>query len=96
MSLTLGNVLLVALMTTLGAMLGRFIKRNSRRLQYLNEVARAVLFVLGIIAAVALAAYSPGPGLVKAGAVGFYVGAVYGMVASEPRPRRPQHEKPPE
>jgi membrane associated rhomboid family serine protease len=88
-TLTVGHVLLVAVGTILGASLGRFIKRHSPRLRYLKEMARAVLFVLGIGAAVALAAYSPGTAVVKATLVGFYVGAVYGLVASEPQMRQP-------
>lgn len=88
MSLTLGHVVLVAFTTVVGASLGRFIRRRSRRLQFLNEVARAVLFLLGITAAVVLAAVSSAGPLEKVALVGFYIGAVYGLVASEPRPPR--------
>jgi NhaP-type Na+/H+ or K+/H+ antiporter len=88
MSLTVGHVLLVAFTTVVGASLGRFIRRRSRRLQFLNEVARAVLFLVGITAAVVLAAVSSVVPLEKVALVGFYIGAVYGLVASEPRPPR--------
>ncbi len=85
MSLTIGHVLVIALTTALGAAAGRLIKARSRRLRYLNEVARAALFLLGIIASVAVVVWSPGSGLDKAAMAGLYIGAVYGMVASEPR-----------
>jgi hypothetical protein len=88
-SLTVGHVLVVALMTALGAAAGRFIKSRSPRLRFLNEVARAVLFLLGLTAAVALAVWAPAPGIEKAGMAGLYIGAVYGMVASDPPRRRP-------
>lgn len=85
MSLTIGHVLVIALTTALGAAVGRLIKARSRRLRYLNEVARAGLFLLGLIASVAVVVWSPGSGLAKAAMAGLYIGAVYGMVASEPR-----------
>lgn len=85
MSLTVGHVLVIALTTALGAAVGRLIKARSPRLQYLNEVARAALFLVGVILSVLLVVWSPGSGLEKAAMVGFYVGAVYGLVASEPR-----------
>jgi integral membrane sensor domain MASE1 len=94
MSLTVGHVLLVAVATILGAGLGRFIKQRSARLRYLKEVVRAVLFVVGIAAAVALVALSPGTPVEKSGLVAFYVGAVYGLIASDPPRRvRPQQEE---
>jgi membrane associated rhomboid family serine protease len=85
-NLTLGHVLIVAVTTVVGASLGRFIRRHSRRLQFLNEVTRAALFLLGITAAVVLVALSRASSIEKAALVGFYIGAVYGLVASEPRP----------
>lgn len=98
MNLTVGHVLIVALGTVLGASLGRFIRQRSRRLRFLNDRTRAVLFLVGITAAVVLGAMSHASAIEKAGLVGFYIGAVYGLVASEPRPRAPgpQAEKPPE
>ncbi len=95
MSLTLGHVILIAVTTALGAGLGRFIKARSLRLRYLNEVARAVLFLLGLIVAVLIVALSPGSGTEKSTLVGFYIGAVYGLVASEPKPRTPPNQKKP-
>jgi integral membrane sensor domain MASE1 len=84
-SLTVGHVVAVAVATIVGAGLGRFIRRHSPRLRYLKEVVRAALFVLGIAAAVALAAFSPASAVVKSTLVGFYIGAVYGLLATEPR-----------
>lgn len=95
MNLTLGHVVLIAVTTVLGAALGRFIKARSLRLRFLNEVARAVLFLLGIIVAVLIVALSPGSGAEKSALVGFYIGAIYGLVASEPRPRTPPNQKRP-
>lgn len=89
MSLTVGHVLVIALTTVLGAAFGRFIKVRSPRLRFLNEVARAALFLLGLIVAVVLAVWAPASGLDKAAMAGLYIGAVYGMVASDPPRRRP-------
>jgi membrane associated rhomboid family serine protease len=94
MSLTLGHVTLVVLATVAGAVLGRAIRRRSARLRFLKEVVRAALFVLGIAAAVALAASSPGTGTAKAAAVGFYVGAAYGLFATDARVPRPTQDPP--
>lgn len=85
MSLTLSHVLLVAAATAVGAGLGRAIRVRSRRLQYLKEIVRAVLFLAGIAAVVAFVALSPGNAVEKSTFAGFYIGAVYGLVASEPR-----------
>jgi len=97
-SLTVGHVLVVALGTVLGASLGRLIKSRSRRLSFLNDRARAALFLVGITLAVVLGAISRATGLEKAAMVGFYIGAVYGLVASEPArraPTRPEGEDSP-
>ncbi|MCL8208716.1 MAG: hypothetical protein K6V97_11685 [Actinomycetia bacterium] len=85
MSLTLSHVLLVALATAVGAALGRAIRARSRRLQYLKEIVRAAAFLLGVVAVVAFVALSPGTAVEKSTLAGFYIGALYGLVASEPR-----------
>jgi NhaP-type Na+/H+ or K+/H+ antiporter len=92
MSLTAGHVLLVAIGTIVGASLGRFIRQRSRRLRFLNDRARAGLFLLGITLAVVIGALSHASGTEKAGMVGFYIGAVYGLVASDPQRRQPSDD----
>jgi NhaP-type Na+/H+ or K+/H+ antiporter len=94
-NLTVGHVLLVALGTVVGASLGRFIRQRSRRLRFLNDRTRAVFFLLGITVAVVLGALSHASGVEKAGMVAFYIGAVYGLVASEPVRRTPAASDPP-
>lgn len=94
MSLTVGHVALVVLATVAGAVVGRAIRRRSARLRFLKEVVRAALFVLGMAAAVALAATAPGSAAAKAVAVGFYVGAAYGLFATDARAPRKTREPP--
>jgi NhaP-type Na+/H+ or K+/H+ antiporter len=88
-NLTVGHVLVVALGTVVGASIGRFIRQRSRRLRFLNDRTRAVLFLVGITAAVVLGAPRNASGIEKAGMVAFYIGAVYGLVASDPVRRQP-------
>jgi hypothetical protein len=93
-SLTLSHVLLVAAATAVGAGLGRAIRVRSRRLQYLKEIVRAALFLLGMAGVVAFVALSAGNAVQKSTFAGFYIGAIYGLVASEPR--RPPGRRGPE
>ncbi|MBX5466660.1 MAG: hypothetical protein K6U14_04080 [Firmicutes bacterium] len=98
MSLTFVHVVTVVLTTAAGAFLGRAVRNRWRRLQYLNEAARAVLFLIGAVAVVWYVASTPATGAQKAALAGLYLGAVYGLVASDPRPRRRRDEvdEPPE
>ena len=87
MSLTLVHVLFVVIMTTIGASVGRFIRNRSKRLLYLKETVRAVLFLLGTLAVVWYLAGTHASGVAKAGLAGLYIGLVYGLIASDPRSR---------
>lgn len=94
-SLTLLHVLFVVIMTTVGASAGRFIRNHSKRLTYLKESVRAILFLLGTVAVVWYLAGTHASGVSKAGLAGLYIGLVYGLIASDPRPRRAATEQSP-
>lgn len=87
MSLTFFHVFFVVITTAVGASAGRFIRNRSKRLRYLNEGARAVFFLAGTIAVIWYLAGTSAPGVQKAGLAGLYIGLVYGLIASDPRPR---------
>lgn len=91
MSLTLAHVLTVVLTTAAGAFMGRAVRNRSKRLRFLNEGARAVLFLAGGIAVVWYLSSTSATGSEKAALAGLYIGAVYGLVASDPRPRQRPH-----
>lgn len=88
MSLTLAHVVFVAVMTIVGASGGRFVRQRLRWFRYLKDSVRAVLFLLGTVAVVAYLAASAADPVSKAGLAGLYIGVVYGLVASDARPRR--------
>jgi integral membrane sensor domain MASE1 len=89
MSLTMAHVVFVAVMTAVGASLGRFVRQRVRWLRFLKESVRAVLFVAGTAAVVAYLAGAAVSAVAKAGLAGLYIGGVFGLVASEPRRRPP-------
>lgn len=81
--------------TTVGAGLGRWVRNRSKRLHYLKEGARAVLFLLGGVVVVGYLAATHASGTAKAGIAGLYIGLIYGLIASDPRPRHRPPETPP-
>lgn len=88
MSLNVVHVLFVVLTTTVGASVGRGVRNRWRRLRYLNEATRAVIFLVGMIFTVWFLAGSHASGVAKAALAGLYIGAFYGLFASDPKPRR--------
>lgn len=88
MSLNVVHVLFVVLTTTVGATIGRGVRNRWRRLRYLNEATRAVIFVAGMILTVWFLAGSHASGVAKAALAGLYIGAFYGLFASDPKRRR--------
>lgn len=90
MSLNLAHVLFVVITTIVGSGAGRFVRRRSRALTYLKDSVRAILFMVGGIAVVWYLAASAANGVTKAGLAGLYIGLIYGLVAVDPKPRRPR------
>lgn len=95
MSLNLIHVLFVVLTTSIGAFVGRFIRNHSKRLLYLKEGARALLFLVGGVVVVWYLTGTHASGVAKAGIAGLYIGLIYGLIASDPRPRHRPPEIPP-
>lgn len=95
LSLTLVHVLFVVITTTVGAAAGRFVRNHSKRLLYLKESVRAVLFLLGGVVVVWYLTGTNASSIAKAGIAGLYIGLIYGLIASDPRPRHRPPEIPP-
>lgn len=88
MSLTFFHVVFVVITTTVGASTGRYMRNRSRRLMWLNEWTRGIAFLAGTAVVVWYLAGTHAGGIQKAGLAGLYIGLVYGLVASDPKPRR--------